>query len=297
MNLLINDLMIKSFLALTDTLNFTNAAKRLYLSQQAVSKHIAKLEDELECQLFFRSRGDISLTPAGKIYFNVFSQYIDNMANATILVRNMTGTVKHKLIIGHLEMLDIRLTLSSVVQKLKQRYPNIELEYRSYRDYELPQALHDNRIDLAITLGPEIQPDLIIRTVPLTKIQDFLFCAKDHPLAKTATSYLDFKDENVFLQLPPSGDINQPLQRLKNYGFSVQNLRCIDTLSSTLTAIEMLDGVSFAVANSIFISNYATFPSNVLVDLVAAYNVKNPHPELDDLLELIQQYHQESPVL
>lgn len=122
MNLLINDLMIKSFLALTDTLNFTNAAKRLYLSQQAVSKHIAKLEDELECQLFFRSRGDISLTPAGKIYFNVFSQYIDNMANATILVRNMTGAAKHKLIIGHLEMLDIRLTLSSVVQKLKQRY-------------------------------------------------------------------------------------------------------------------------------------------------------------------------------
>ena len=115
---MINDLMIKSFLALTDTLNFTNAAKRLYLSQQAVSKHIAKLEDELECQLFFRSRGDISLTPAGKIYFNVFSQYIDNMANATILVRNMTGAAKHKLIIGHLEMLDIRLTLSSVVQKL-----------------------------------------------------------------------------------------------------------------------------------------------------------------------------------
>lgn len=54
---MINDLMIKSFLALTDTLNFTNAAKRLYLSQQAVSKHIAKLEDELECQLFpFKGR-------------------------------------------------------------------------------------------------------------------------------------------------------------------------------------------------------------------------------------------------
>lgn len=54
---MINDLMIKSFLALTDTLNFTNAAKRLYLSQQAVSKHIAKLEDELECQLFFPFKG------------------------------------------------------------------------------------------------------------------------------------------------------------------------------------------------------------------------------------------------
>ncbi|MFQ9389289.1 MAG: LysR substrate-binding domain-containing protein [Coprococcus sp.] len=127
---------------------------------------------------FFPFKGRYLLTPAGKIYFNVFSQYIDNMANATILVRNMTGTVKHKLIIGHLEMLDIRLTLSSVVQKLKQRYPDIELEYRSYRDYELPQALHDNRIDLAITLGPEIQPDLIIRTVPLTKIQDFCSVAR-----------------------------------------------------------------------------------------------------------------------
>lgn len=294
---MINDLMIKSFLALTDTLNFTNAAKRLYLSQQAVSKHIAKLEEELECQLFFRTRGDISLTPAGKIYFNVFSQYVDNMANATILVRNMTGSAKHKLIIGHLEMLDIRLTLSSVVKKLKQRYPDIELEYRSFKDYELPLAIHDNRIDLAITLGPEIQPDHVVKTVPLTKVQDFLFCSKEHPLAQTSKSYLDFKDENVFMQLPPSGDINQPLQRLKKYGFPGQNLRCMETLASTLTAIDMLDGVSFAVANSNFIANYATFPSNVLVDLVAAYNVKNPHPELDDLLELIQKYHQDPPAL
>ena len=139
---MINDLMIKSFLALTDTLNFTNAAKRLYLSQQAVSKHIAKLEDELECQLFFRSRGDISLTPAGKIYFNVFSQYIDNMANATILVRNMTGAAKHKLIIGHLEMLDIRLTLSSVVKKLKQRYPDIELEMDGLDDSHISDSTY-----------------------------------------------------------------------------------------------------------------------------------------------------------
>lgn len=291
---MINDLMIKSFLALTDTLNFTNAAKRLFLSQQAVSKHIAKLEEELGCQLFFRTRGDITLTSAGKIYFKVFSQYMDSMAKATILVRNMTGTSKHKLIIGHLEMLDICLVLSSVIRQLKKLYPDIELEYKGFKDYELPIALHENRIDLAITLGPEIESGGLIKTCNLTKVPEFLFCSREHPLAQTAHSYLDFKDETVFLALPPSGDISQPLERMKMYGFPSQNLRCMENLASSLTGINMLDGVSFAVATSNFLNNYATFPSPIFVNIVAAYNEKNPHPELLDLLKLIDEYHQES---
>lgn len=288
---MINDLMIKSFLALTDTLNFTNAAKRLFLSQQAVSKHIAKLEEELACQLFFRTRGDITLTPAGKIYFKVFSQYMDNMANATVLVRNMTGNSRHKLIIGHLEMLDICLILSSVVKKLRKLYPDLELEYKGFKDYELPIALQENRIDLAITLDPEMEENGSIKTLRLTKVPEFLFCSREHPLALKASSYMDFKDETVFLALPPSGDINQPLERMKTYGFSSKNLRCMDNLSSSLTAIDMLDGVSFAVATSNFLKNYATFPSPIFVNIIAAYNEKNPHPELKDMLRLMDEYH------
>ena len=291
---MINDLMIKSFLALTDTLNFTNAAKRLFLSQQAVSKHIAKLEEELACQLIFRTRGDITLTPAGKIYFTVFSQYMDNLANATVLVRNMTGTSKHKLIIGHLEMLDICMVLSSVIKRLKELYPDIELEYKGFKDYELPIALRENRIDLAITLGPEIEADGSVKTLHLTKVPEFLFCSREHPLARTAHSYLDFQNETIFLALPPSGDINQPLERMRMYGFPSKNLRCMDNLASSLTAVNMLDGVSFAVAGSNFLSNYATFPSPIFVNIVAAYNEKNPHAELKDLLRLIDEYHQDA---
>ena len=65
----------------------------------------------------------------------------------------------------------------------------------------------------------------------------------------------------------------------------------MDNLSSSLTAIDMLDGISFAVATSNFLKNYATFPSPIFVNIIAAYNEKNPHPELKDMLQLMDEYH------
>ena len=54
-----------AFVAAAETLNFTTAAERMYLSQPSLSRHIQNLEDELGLQLFIRDRKHVTLTPSG----------------------------------------------------------------------------------------------------------------------------------------------------------------------------------------------------------------------------------------
>ena len=53
------------FVEVANCLSFTTAAKNLYISQQAVSKQIDALEEELGFPLFYRTTRQVVLTPAG----------------------------------------------------------------------------------------------------------------------------------------------------------------------------------------------------------------------------------------
>jgi DNA-binding transcriptional LysR family regulator len=56
---------VRYFLAVAEELNFTRAAERLFVGQQAVSKSVRQLERELGVTLLERTSHDVALTPAG----------------------------------------------------------------------------------------------------------------------------------------------------------------------------------------------------------------------------------------
>ena len=90
-----NDVMIRSFLTLANTRNFTEAAHQLYFTQQALSKQIAKMEQELNCMLFLRERNNITLTHEGNIYFEAMSQMDKLMTKAKTEVVFGPGEINH----------------------------------------------------------------------------------------------------------------------------------------------------------------------------------------------------------
>lgn len=57
---------IQTFLEVANCLSFSTAARNLYISQQAVTKQIASLEQELGLRLFYRTTRQVTLTPAGQ---------------------------------------------------------------------------------------------------------------------------------------------------------------------------------------------------------------------------------------
>ncbi len=56
---------IKYFVTLAETKNFTKAAEKVHVVQSTFSAGIKKLEEHLECKLFFRDKRNVSLTPEG----------------------------------------------------------------------------------------------------------------------------------------------------------------------------------------------------------------------------------------
>ncbi|NYC53083.1 DNA-binding transcriptional LysR family regulator [Clostridium beijerinckii] len=62
---MMNFLNLEYFLTAAEELNFTKAAKKLFISQQSLSSHISKLENDLGVELFNRTV-PLTLTPAGK---------------------------------------------------------------------------------------------------------------------------------------------------------------------------------------------------------------------------------------
>lgn len=62
---------IRAFLAAAECLNFTEAARRLYITQPTLSKHISLIESDLGFKLFVRSNRSVSLTPEGPSSTNV----------------------------------------------------------------------------------------------------------------------------------------------------------------------------------------------------------------------------------
>lgn len=67
---------IPCFLESAREQNISRAAKKLYISPQAVSKHILRLEQELDCQLFLRMNNQLTLTPEGRLYYACFTDMI-----------------------------------------------------------------------------------------------------------------------------------------------------------------------------------------------------------------------------
>ena len=63
-----NDTLIQSFLSVAEEGSFCKAAEKIYISQPNLSRNIARLEKELNAQLFDRSGKHIALTEAGRIY-------------------------------------------------------------------------------------------------------------------------------------------------------------------------------------------------------------------------------------
>lgn len=134
--------------------SFSKAAKRLYLTQPALSIAVRKLEERIGMPLFDRRRKPLCLTDAGEIYIETArkemqlereqQQRLDDIKNLT------TGSVR----IGGTHYLNAYI-LPKVLADFSCRYPGIELQIKEGSAYSVSQMLADHEIDVTFNCDPE----------------------------------------------------------------------------------------------------------------------------------------------
>ncbi|MDR3209287.1 MAG: LysR family transcriptional regulator, partial [Oscillospiraceae bacterium] len=115
-NRMINETTIKCFLTLCETLSFTETARLLYMTQQAVSKYISKLEDDLGFKLFVRTHHYVRRTRAGENYYTLFAALAQDLRGVSETTRAYYASLPDSLKIGYLEWLELSAVLSDALK-------------------------------------------------------------------------------------------------------------------------------------------------------------------------------------
>ena len=137
---------LRSFVAVAQTGNLTQAAKRLYTTPPALSAHIKALEAELATELFARSSKGMTLTDKGKLLLEKAQATLDSAVDLV----NLAATNQNELIgtftIG-LNTSAKSLKLADLLDNLNQNCPGISLEVNQQSSGKIIEAIKNNTLD------------------------------------------------------------------------------------------------------------------------------------------------------
>ncbi len=193
---------MRCFLEVANVLSFTAAAKNLYMSQQAVTKQIASLEQELGFKLFNRSTRSVVLTPAGRLLRDDFSILQRQMDASIKKAKNLAGVKQSSVTVGFLSLLSQQSVIVPVAERLFQAFPDVYFELRLLDFVELRNQLLDGRLDLCVTTSNDwaLWPDVKVEVL-LSKPFEVVF-STSHPLAACQPFDIECLREHTQLTLP-----------------------------------------------------------------------------------------------
>ena len=149
---MINFLNLEYFLVAAEELNFTKAAKRLFISQQSLSNHISNMEKEFNVVLFNRTT-PLTLTYAGQALKSRARQLLELRDETYRELSDIKDFSVGQLVIG-VSHTRGRVILPEILPTYKERFPNIDLKLVEGNSSELDNGLLHGDIDLIIGMLP-----------------------------------------------------------------------------------------------------------------------------------------------
>lgn len=177
---IVNFKQLEYFTDLAQTLNYTETARRLYVSQTAITKQIQNLEQELNAVLFDRTKKHVSLTAAGKIFYAEAQKILEQARSARKHLESFQRGEKGILKIGFLKDSDFEM-MRNLVTGFHERYPDIRLELGGHIRKDLEDLLDSGELDVILNINASDTPDF--RKVFLKKFPLVAVVHRDHPLA------------------------------------------------------------------------------------------------------------------
>lgn len=171
---------LKYFVKSAEYLNFSVAAKHLYITQSTLSQQIKQLEFELGFVLFSRNSRHISLTEAGEEFLPFARKTIQDAEDGVQRLHDLQHVKAGKLRVGVTYSLSTVLT-EGMLEFMKV-YPDIKLEVCYKTVNELFALLREKKLDFILSYKPLFDaPD--VDSMPLFENALALVVSKDHHLA------------------------------------------------------------------------------------------------------------------
>lgn len=172
---------LQYFVEVVKRKSITKAAKKLYVSQPAVSAAIKALEEEFKASFFIRYNNQITLTDEGHHLYQIALPLLENF-NKTVEDMNAYINGTSILKVGIPPMLGTFL-LSPILINYSKYQPNTTIQLIELGSAQNQQAILDGEIELGLTVikGDQISDELSYYPILDTRLD--LCVSKSHPLA------------------------------------------------------------------------------------------------------------------
>ena len=175
---------LRIFKSVCQNQNMSATARKLHISQPAISQTISNLEQQLNVKLFERLNRRLVLTNTGKILLNYSNRILNLIDEAEQTIDDINNLKQGKLRIGASMTIGTYL-LPKIINQFQQQHPKLEIKFMIDNTEIIESMVLENEIDLGLVEGPTENKNIIREN--FFDDQLLLTCSTDHEWAKHNT--------------------------------------------------------------------------------------------------------------
>lgn len=235
---------LEAFVAVVDYGSFSEAARKLYLTQPTISTHIRSLEEELHTRLIIRTTKKLTITPKGYQLYDSAVRMLDIRNN---LFENFTGS-KKQIIDLAASTIPSSYLLPELMAGFGRMYPDVYFHSWQTDSTGAISRVLDGSVDLALTgqntgddsciFIPFCQDDMVIAT----PVNDHYLQLKERPV-----TFSDFLKDPIIIRERGSGTKKEMDIFLENAGIEPSSLNVVARMND-------LESIKKSIVNGLGIS-------------------------------------------
>ncbi len=234
---------LRYFYTVATELSFTNAAKKLHISQPPLSYQIASLESALGTKLFIRTSRSVELSEAGKALLSHATAILERVEDARAHVMRIAKGAEGRVSVG-LSGSHFLGPLPRFIKHFREHRPAVEVVLHEMKPSEHIQALRDGRLNISISRTAQMYKE--IESTLLWRDRVVLAVPAAHPLSGKSVKLESLKNEEfVALQTDSSAFAQRTYEACISSGFVPKVIQQAIEPSAILNLVAAGLGIAF----------------------------------------------------
>lgn len=279
---IINLNLYKIFYEVALSESISDASKKLFITQSAVSKAIKKLEEDLNTNLFYRNNKGVKLTDKGKELLFYVEEAFNNLVTAERTMIESQTLNKGKIAIGVPSQIGSFYIFEDITN-FHKKYPNIEITLISKTTTQLLKLLEQHEIDFIIDTSPiNTKIDNIV-IKPLIEVNNCFVIKADSSISiAEIKSISDLVNYPLVLPIKGTDNRKQLDKIFEKNNIELNNVINIHTSEMIVGAVKKDLGIGYII--------YDVIKDNVENGEFKILNIKEKLPKITINLIYIEKY-------
>ncbi|GAL31055.1 aromatic hydrocarbon utilization transcriptional regulator CatR (LysR family) [Vibrio variabilis] len=284
---------IRYFIAVAQELHFRNAARRLNISQPPLSYQIRKLEDELGVLLLERDTRNVTLTKAGKYFYDRSQRILNKLDKEVAVTQNIHNGQTGSIVLGFSGSAVFSL-LPAIIKQSRYIFPDLILDVRQLTTQEQIKELNLGNIDVGILVPPVYDNTINTYTI---KREGFNLCVPEnhHLASRHCIDIVELSNEKFVMTRREDGEgyYDLIIALCMEGGFTPSIIQTAKEQQTIVSLVAACIGIAIVPESTRNIANtsvvFIPINSKIRKQSSVAWKEKLQNEELSSFIEVIKQ--------